>query len=452
MGSLKKIIGPLVLLLAIAAAVLSFLLFAQRLKFRNRAADLAQGITETVKKLDAGSGSGKTSAVTFTPASSSNPKESGSLGWEAYKEAQNAQSNAYKKTIDEAIGLAEQIIKQRDALSINLTETANILGYPAQILPSSDDVKNLQKYAEYAEALLAHAEAVAKRDQEIITALNEIASQVQSSVSSDILVRKTKNDADGNAVAVDYEVKEAFKEFDSSVKSLKDRNDIFIKAVAGMRTQLSKYNAWTVNPANLRRADSRILTAEMKKFSDDLKGINNELIQKDYLQTEYDKQKEIISELEDNNKELASQKSDLEEDLRKIKRQLNLFAGFVGETDEAEEVKSFDDLAFDRNGSITTVDKDYGFAVVDLTDKDVMEGVNLAVSRAGKYIATLKVIKVTPEQAIADIKSGNINQVSKGDDVMVSAIHVKGIAGDTGQDRAKPAVDFQDSGNPSITE
>ena len=80
MGSLGKIFGPIVVVLAIAAAVLSFMLSGQRLKFRDRAASLAQGMTETAKKLDEGSNSGKSANITFTAASASNPKEGGSLG------------------------------------------------------------------------------------------------------------------------------------------------------------------------------------------------------------------------------------------------------------------------------------------------------------------------------------------------------------------------------------
>ena len=67
MGKLGKIFGILVLVLAIVVAVFSFLLSKHRDLFKNRAADLAEGIVKTGQTLSGGSG--QSNPVSFTPAS-----------------------------------------------------------------------------------------------------------------------------------------------------------------------------------------------------------------------------------------------------------------------------------------------------------------------------------------------------------------------------------------------
>ena len=56
MGKLGKIFGILVLVLAIVVAVFSFLLSKHRDLFKNRAADLADGIVKTGQNLSSGAG------------------------------------------------------------------------------------------------------------------------------------------------------------------------------------------------------------------------------------------------------------------------------------------------------------------------------------------------------------------------------------------------------------
>ena len=117
MGKLGKIFGILVLVLAIVVAVFSFLLSKHRDLFKNRAADLADGIVKTGQNLS--SGAGQSNPVSFTPASGGG-KESGNLGWGDYK----ANPADYKNKIDAVVKLAQSVSDQRTVLSESLANIA----------------------------------------------------------------------------------------------------------------------------------------------------------------------------------------------------------------------------------------------------------------------------------------------------------------------------------------
>ncbi|NMA42691.1 MAG: hypothetical protein GX946_04845 [Oligosphaeraceae bacterium] len=424
MGSLGKILGPVVVVLAITAAVLSFILSNQRTHFRDRAAILAGGLANTAQNLDTGSASGVAGQISFTPSSKSSPKEGGSLGWEAYKSSEKNQSGAYKKSVDSIVGLADQIVKQRNQLSANMLETASILGYPAELLPSNNDLQNLAKYNDTATTLLAHANSVAERDLAILKNVNEIAALMQSSVPESVLRRPVKTDADGNSQAADYEVTAAFDPFKTAAQDFKERNDLMVKGIAGAVQTVNKHT-WKVRPANLARNNTKLMLEEMGRLATDLKTLNEELIRKEALEAEYSKQKEAIAALEDSNRNLEEAKAQLSAKLDNMERQLSSFIGIAGDEEEGEAISSMDEVATEKNGSILLVNREYDFAVIDLTERDVMPGVILAAMRKGEYLATLKVIKATPYQAIVDIYSGNISALKEGDGVIVSAMHMK---------------------------
>ncbi|MDD3954305.1 MAG: hypothetical protein PHY82_10370 [Lentisphaeria bacterium] len=437
MGSLGKVFGPIVVVLAIAAAVLSFLLSGQRMKFRERASSLAQGMAETAKKLDEGSNSGKSNDITFTAASESNPKEGGALGWEAYKTSAKAQNSAYKKTIDEVVALASQVISQRNGLSASLLETAAILGYPAEIMPASADLQSLEKFAASSALLVGHATKLAERDLAILKNVNEIAALVQASVPESILTRAVNSDADGNVLPGEYKVDGSFDEFKTSVQGYKERCDLLAKGIGAAVNTINKFPKWSVRAGNLSKNNSKLLLEEMGRLAKDSAAINEELIRKEFLEKEYETQKETITSLEQSNQSLEEKNDTLEKDMRNMKQQLASFVGVSDSQAGGEVVTSMEDVPTDRNGSVMIVEKDYGFAVVDFTEREVMPGVKLAVLRKGDYVATLQVIKVTAHQSIADILSGNIGSLSVGDDVIVSAMHMQGL----GKEESRPAKD-----------
>jgi len=396
------------------------MLSGQRLKFRDRAASLAQGMTETAKKLDEGSNSGKSANITFTAASASNPKEGGSLGWESYKTADKAQSGAYKKTIDEVATLAGQVISQRNDLSATLLETASILGYPAEVMPPSTDLQSLEKFAANTTSLVEHASKLAERDLAILKNINEIATLVQASVSENILSRPVDSDADGNVLAGEYKVDGSFDGFKTAVIGHKERYEMLSKGIAAAVKTINKFPSWSVRAGNLNKNNTKLLLEEMGRLAKDSNAINEELIRKDFLEKEYEKQKTTIASLEESNQLLEEKSSKMEKDLNHMKEQL----GFADNISKGEPLASLDEVKDDLNGSITHVDDDYGFAIVNFTDREVIPGVKLAVLRKGDYVATLQVIKVTAHQSIADVLNGKAGSLSVGDNVIVSAMHV----------------------------
>lgn len=417
MGNLGKFFGPIVVVMAIAAAVLSFLISGQRMRFRDRAATLAQGIVATAKALDEGTNSGLSNGVSFTPASPSNPKESGSLGWEDYKKSETTQDGGYKKTVDSVPGLAAKVIEQRNALTAGLLDTSRALSYPAEIELTSADLNSLDKYAAGATKLLDHAKAIAERDAEILRKVNEVAVVVNASVDDSLLNRPVVTDAEGQQIAGEYQVGEAFADFKSKVEAVLNRCQLLGTGVRGAIVAINKHS-WNdkLRPQSLAKADVNTLKTQLTLLAEDCQKINESLIRRDILEGEYDKQKSVIGELEE---KLTTLESENNEHLSRIKK-LQERVGFV-DADEGTKVDSWDAIDHDCIGKVMRVNTDFGFVVVDLSNKKIMRDVRLAVTRSGKYIATLAVIKAMPFQSIADLTHGSIADIDIGDEIIISA-------------------------------
>jgi len=417
MGNLGKFFGPIVVVLAIATAVLSFMISNQRMRFRDRAAALAQGMVATAKALDEGTNSGLSNDVSFTPASASNPKESGSLGWEDYKKAETTQDGSYKKTIDSVQGLASKVIEQRNTLTASLLDTSKALSYPVEIELTSADLNSLAKYTDGTSKLLDHAKAVAERDVEILRKVNEVAVVVNASVDDTLLSRPVITDGEGLQKPGEYKVEEAFVDFKGKVESVLNRCQLLGTGIREAIVVIDKHS-WNdkLRPQSLAKADVNTLKSHLLLLAEDCQKINESLIRREFLEVEYDKQKSVIGELEE---KLTKLESENDEQLSRLKK-LQERVGFV-DADEGIKVDSWDTIDHDCIGKVMRVNKDYGFVVVDLSDKKIMRDVRLAVTRSGKYIATLAVIKAMPFQSIADLTHGSINDIDIGDEIIISA-------------------------------
>ena len=316
--------------------------------------------------------------------------------------------------------MAGQVISQRNDLSATLLETASILGYPAEVMPPSTDLQSLEKFAANTTSLVEHASKLAERDLAILKNINEIATLVQASVSENILSRPVDSDADGNVLAGEYKVDGSFDGFKTAVIGHKERYEMLSKGIAAAVKTINKFPSWSVRAGNLNKNNTKLLLEEMGRLAKDSNAINEELIRKDFLEKEYEKQKTTIASLEESNQLLEEKSSKMEKDLNHMKEQL----GFADNISKGEPLASLDEVKDDLNGSITHVDDDYGFAIVNFTDREVIPGVKLAVLRKGDYVATLQVIKVTAHQSIADVLNGKAGSLSVGDNVIVSAMHV----------------------------
>ena len=85
MGKLGTIFGVVAALLAIAAAVLSFMISGKRALYEDRASKLADTVAQMVDKLDQNSNSGAKAAVSFTVAEGQkNGGPEDTLGWKKY--------------------------------------------------------------------------------------------------------------------------------------------------------------------------------------------------------------------------------------------------------------------------------------------------------------------------------------------------------------------------------
>ncbi|NLF93015.1 MAG: hypothetical protein GX564_03920, partial [Oligosphaeraceae bacterium] len=345
------------------------------------------------------------------------PKESGSLGWEDYKQSATAQDGAYKKTLSTVQSLAAKVIEQRNTLTASILDSANALNYPAEVELNSADLNSLDKYAESAAKMVAHAKAVAERDAAIVQKVNEVAVVVNASIDDAILARPVVTDEAGQTKPGDYKVDEAFADFKQKVEAVLDRCQLFSAGVIGAVAAIDKHS-WNegLRPQTLAKADANTLRAQLELLAGDCQKINDSLKRREFLEGEYDKQKSVIGELEE---KLTRLEGENEKQLSRLKK-LEERVGVV-DADQGEKVESWDSIDQNTIGKVMRVNQDFGFVVVDLSEKKVMRDVRLAVTRAGNYVATLAVIKAMPYQSIADLTHGNIADIKVGDEIIISA-------------------------------
>lgn len=424
MAKLGKILGPVVVVLALAAAVMSFMAARQRAMFRERAAVLAQGMQAAADKLNDGTGSEKTKALTFAAASDSSPKEGGSLGWEEYKKSAKAADGAYKKNVDQLAALSAEVVQQRSVLIASVLDMAKELGCPEEMLPTLAEMTRLGKYQECLGLLQDYTRKVAERDAKMVEGVQAIGKIVSTDVSGTFAVMDVQTDADGKKSLGEFKIDEAFGAVRGGVEGVQKRSAAMAGAIAGLSKDISNQK-WTFSVARVQRGDDlQAMLGELTKLKSDLQEINKRLANEERLQTEREALNQKVREMENQIADLESQNKELAEKARKA----DLTIGLSPEdpSQRTEKVESMEDVDRAAIGKVKSTDRDFGYVVVSLTNRQVMNGVMLTVMRGGQYAATVKVTKAGDDFSIADVVNGRIADIAADDDVVVSSANLQG--------------------------
>ncbi|MBO4527281.1 MAG: hypothetical protein J5743_06625 [Victivallales bacterium] len=455
MGKLGKIFGILVLVLAIVVAVFSFLLSKHRDLFKNRAADLADGLVKTAQSLS--SGAGQSNPVSFTPASGGG-KESGNLGWGDYK----ANPADYKNKIDAVAKLAQSVSDQRTVLSESLANIAATLKAPEDLGITADNLKNLGKYNAAAKALADHVEEVQKRDEEVRASLEALSGILKATAAGfDDNGFYTRKAADGSAPkpakkpakksedgdeeeeeeqAEDedkgaaqyggYDVQTALQTLDQAAKVTVARTDAYKKGYEDLISAIGKYK-WNVTASDLAGKDYKSALAAMVA---DAKEINTKIgdleEQVAKLKKEVEDFKAKVADREDQIAKLKDDLAKMTAERDQLKKQAELLSMPKSEYKDAnapvEAIEKMEEVKVEITGKVLIVNEEWNFITLDLGKDQVVPGLKMAVNQNGAYIATVKITKVEDRVCCAEVVSGRVAEIKPGAVVFYSGTNKVG--------------------------
>lgn len=415
MAKLGKILAPIVAVLAVAAAVLSFLVSSRRADFVGRAAVLSSGVAAVAQKLDVQSGSGVSSQVTFTPAAPGT-KESGSLAWASYK----TDKGGFQKTVDSAVNLAASLNTQRNLLALTMVEMAIALGLPESEL-ATEKLTDLNSYEKGAAQAKDHAAEIRKRDHDLLATLEASSATVGFGFANNkdvFLARAKRIDENGEESLGSFDCQGVLEDFKNAVKSVKERHDAF-ESVLSKGVETVKSYEWSADMSALSGTRYATVLSDMKN---DFSGINSQLV---LLKTTQEELKNVQAEkekLEESNAELIASTEKAEKEIAALRKKMTDLgisdegAGVV----EAKAVSSYDDLDKTLQGRVLLSNKEWNYVIVDLGNTALMKGVRLAISDQGKFIGTAEVTEVQEKVSLAELIHGSIASIPVGAQVIIS--------------------------------
>lgn len=428
MGKLGMILGPVVAVLAIAIAALSFVVSNRRMDFRDRAAVLAKGVADTAQKLDAQTGSGVAAKVTFTPAAPGT-KESGALGWPTY----HTDKAEYQKAIDSTVKLAADVNAQRGELALAIYEMSIALQLPESTL-TQDSLNTLSSYNNAIADAKAHAAAVRNRDDAVMSALKTYSSEVGLKLNTAGLETRSEakiTDEDGNEIGTklgDFDSKKTLDDLRAAIKDVNDRRKAFETALKSTPEKIPDF-AWSAQVENLSgRGFPNVLAA----LEEDFNAINGKLIELKKTIEDLAKVKQEKQELEGAFAELKDKNANLEKDVTALKKQVRDLGG-DSEIGAAKIIESIREVDPNTSGKVLVTNPQWNFVVVDMGQEHVIAEVPVIVSSEGKYLASGIVKKVEKKVALVEIVRGDVAAIPEGAQVYVN-LTVKDKSPDNGDE------------------
>ena len=434
MGKLGKILAPIVAVLAIAAAVLNFLVSDGFKKYQERASRMAKGLVDTSAKLDAQTNTGKSSAVKFT-AKAPGVKESGSLSYADFK----ADADKFSKTVNAVAEIADSVIAQRNELTEAVKDMSIKLGMKEDDI-SADDMKDSGTYQARLALAKSYVDEYEKRDNEFVTYIKKYASslgrsagyidrkpEVKTVKAAPAKAASDDEESDDDAEAAEpVETKVAKFESNSSslealnraILDMKTCRDSYEKAIRNVKSTLSNYNEWK---ADVDYISERNYQSVLPGLARDLAGINGKLGELNQTKADLARRTE---ELNRSKGEVASLKQKAEDDAKEIDKlnaRVKELLLLLGGDESVEELMEDDskppvELAnVDEKivGKVLIDNKQWNYVITDLGNRKVAVGTPVIIgASSGAYIASGKVIKAEDRVSLVEItrrmKGGDI--------------------------------------------
>lgn len=411
MSKKGKIIGVAALVLSIVAVVFAVFCLKLSKQHADRYAELASTTVEVSSIL--GSSSGVSNQLSF---GISDGKETGSLGWESTKGV----AGATKKAAAPLEDLAQNVVDQRDKIISDVIEKVAIpLECPVDKRPQPTVLNNLNEYASGLEAFSAFVRARVARDNNLKSQLNQVLRllNVREAYSG----RITENGA------LDNKDVQAFRDAAKNLSALKanytqfanfarDLTKILRKADVRDVTWASANAGNSIGNTGLSEAEKASNENAIQKLREDLKTLEAQLARINNLE---DEKAQLIAERDEALKKAA----EWEEAWRTDEAVLKSIMDTVTPSGNynPNPITSKEQINSDISGAVLGTNAEFGYVVTSLTHGEVVEGVRLSIFRSGKYIAMIRVIKVTPFNSLAVIEDGSVSAINRNDTVLLAS-------------------------------
>lgn len=417
MAIFNRILSVLIVLLAITAAVFSYLLFERRQEFRDRADKLAQTLSETVQQIDRNSQTSYSGELTFSPATEERPS-SGTLSWQDYHEARDPETKSYAEFDDRirtAVEAASAINEQRDLLAEKFAEAGIILG-----LDESDsqdaDLKNLnrpERYQNTADSIVDQAEAIIERDTRMIETLTKIGSTIDHPIERTPFLERDKSledEQEGTLQTEPYNVDKQLGDLEEDVSDLHTRCNEYADLLSNTIFNRIDLYSWTANKEEISSEIEEDYTSGLQSLIDDFGGINQKLRELEITKQDLEETKADLAETE---QELSQTKEDLitsENEVANLEDQIKRLKKERGIGDDDAPIVDPDK---NLHGEVLEVNHQWGFVVTDLGRGEINSGMELLVAEGDDFVARVLVTRVLQDVSVAeispDVQSGDIS-------------------------------------------
>ena len=230
MGKLAKILSPLLAVLAIAAAVFSYLIFSGLKPYQARAAKMAKGLSETAKKLDADTNTGKSGKLDYKEPQPG-VKESGAFSFAKYKE----NAGDFEKNVNEVSAIATTVVTQRNDLAETLATVSKNLGVDESSMPD-DEMKASGTYAAKLPLATTYSKAVKDREGDLIDGVKAVSRKLKVGGADALESSITIETAEDDSQTAKYNGTEGiFEKMTKSIDDLITTKDTYEKWLKGLK-------------------------------------------------------------------------------------------------------------------------------------------------------------------------------------------------------------------------
>ncbi len=402
----NKVLNILILVGALLSCAYSYLLFERRTELRDRGEKLADAIASTVKDLDVKSGTTYSAEINrndFSGGANGETLAGGPLGWAYFHASYDSETQSHAKfenVLEEVKKQAQDIRGQRDLLADGLSQHAGLFEQEGFEIEAFQEVAS---YEESLKDLYAGLEDIRKRDDAIITKIDETATKIGQPIDKDLLTSTDTYD-------------EPLISFGFHVGKLKERVVNYVDTLAQVVDKISAHE-FEVDAQLLK--DDNAYAGELTSLLNDFANINEKLTDYERYKVEFleakDTLEKTIEALETSNDNLATLESklaNLEADYASLNKNYNQLAGSANKAQPSQLKK--------LEGTVLNVNYDWNYIIINLGRNDNLpEDLEMTVAREKEYICKVLVTKVFEKHSVAEIlPKMKIGSVIEGDRVI----------------------------------
>ena len=399
---LNRILNVLILLLAIFAAAASWLLHQRRAELRDRADLLQKASLTALKSIE---GNSEDPSWFGTQHGDKFKKEN--LSWEAYH--RDSKDKFENKTLKELTGLAEEVAAHRTKLADAATSYATASRIFTEVADMKEKTTLLnsqyQKFdfdpsKDIHPQVVAHITSHLTREDSFIAAIEKFGKSINKPVDTvaigdpKSLVNKSYN------TALDEFNTHCGKLFINRTALAEGyRNAVKAATSARYTSQVNADLLASENPEDYNAAMADFVAKDIKHFNDELERLAQTLEKNERLQAEVTDLSGRLEQSQAMVNDLKNKVGEREAEIARLTKKVDELEAALGGGENVQ-------LDAKIVANVLEVNEKYSFVVIDKGSEELVKtrGVMLVHSN-GRYLCKIKITRVLPHHAVAEILS-----------------------------------------------